>query len=270
MKITTILFSIISILVFTSCSNKDYNLFQNHDDENFDDNITSISSIDYRNEKNYEYKIAVNDRLSVSIYLESKIGSPQMDLILNSKGMNIDIDQQENIGLLVAANGTVRLPLLGPVSLIGFTQDEASEFLIKKYKKYIKKPYVRVQIKNQKVIVMGEVKNPGIINIPNGTTNLIEVLARSGDFTELAEKTRIRVIRGDLRDPEIRIIDLTDTKNLFTSSLLLRPNDIVYVQSREIDGINKLIKDLNPFFTTLSFMLNPLVQRKIILGGDEN
>jgi len=267
MKKITILFCMISILILSGCSTKNDNLFQNKDNKNFDDNITVVSNTDYKEELNYEYKIAVNDRLLIMTYLQLTSDSNQLNTALNSKGINIQIKEQVNIGQLVTPEGTVRLPLINTVKVLGLTQDQASALLIKKYKKYIKNPYVRVEIKNQRVIVLGEVNKPGIVNITNGTINLFEVIAKSGDITDLAERKNIKIIRGDLRNPEIKIVDLTDTKNLLSSSLLIKSNDIVYVQSREINGVNKAIEDLNPFFKTLSIMLNPFVQRKTLVGS---
>jgi len=201
------------------------------------------------------------------VYIQSGAGSQQMNSILASTGVTTDIEKQENIGMLVTQNGTVRLPLVNSVKVVGLTQDEASNRLINEYKKYIRNPYVTVDIINQRVIVVGEVKTPGVVPIVNGTMNLIEVIARSGDMTDLAERTNIKIIRGNLRDPEVRVIDLTKIENFTNTSLLLKPNDIVYVQARHMKGVNKAITELVPFFDTLSSILNPLVQRKTLTGN---
>ena len=171
---------------------------------------------------------------------------------------------QEQVGLLVTQKGTVRLPLIDSVKIVGLTEDEASNVLIKEYKKYIRNPYVTVEITNQRVIVVGEVKKPGIVPIVNGTMNLIEVISRSGYLTPLASRSNIKIIRGDLRNPEIRNIDLTDGKGLLLASMLLKPNDIVYIQARQMDGFNKAFTEIVPFFSTVSAILNPFVQRSII------
>lgn len=179
---------------------------------------------------------------------------------------NTDVTRQgldsidASAGLLVTQKGTVRLPLIGSVKIIGFTEDQASDLLIKEYKKYIRNPYVTVEITNQRIIVIGEVNKPGIIPIVNGTMNLIEVISRSGYLKENASRTNLQIIRGNLRKPEIRYIDLTDNNSLLTSSLLLQPNDIVYVQQRKQTGFNKAFKETVPFFITIASMLNPFVQ----------
>jgi len=266
MKTVVMYFFIASILLFTGCTTKNDRLFQNKNSNGVNDKKSIVSDADYKKEINYEYTIAPNDRLSIMIYIQSGAGSKQMNSILTSRGINRNMEQQGNIGILVTQKGTVRLPLIGIVNVIGLTQDELSALLIQKYEKYIRSPYVTVEIINQRVIVVGEVKKPGIVPVVNGTLNLLEVIARSGDMTDLAERTNIKIIRGDLRDPQIRVVDLTQIENIKTTSLLLKPNDIVYVQARHMKGINKAVREISPFFVTLANMLQPLVQRKTIIG----
>lgn len=233
---------------------------------------TSTSVVDdktYEEEVKYEYKIAPNDRLSITVYVQAGSGSQQMNSILASsdttrQGLD-SIDAAA--GLLVTQDGSVRLPLIGSVKVTGLTEDEASDVLIKEYKKYIRNPYVTVEITNQRIIVIGEVQKPGIIPVVNGTMNLVEVISRSGYLTKDASRTNIQIIRGDLRKPEIRNIDLTDGKSLLTASLLLQPNDIVYIQARQMNGFNKAFNETVPFFSTVSAILNPFVQRTIIQAG---
>ncbi len=248
------------------CAVKDDRLFQHKDSDS--KKLYSISDEKYKNEEvSFEYKIATNDRLLVTVYVQSGAGSQQMNSILASRdtsGNNTKV--QDSLGLLVTQKGTIRLPLINSVKVVGLTEDEASKVLIAEYKKYIRNPYVTVEITNQRVVVIGEVQKPGVVPIVNGTMNLIEVISRSGYLTPLASRTNIQIIRGDLRHPEVRKINLTDGESLLSSSLLLKPNDIVYVQARQMDGYNKAFNEAVPFFATISAMLNPFVQMHVLQG----
>jgi polysaccharide export outer membrane protein len=255
-----------SLLLLSGCTLKDDRLFQNI--PGTDNNTTVVSDEEYEQEVKYEYKIAPNDRLSITVYVQSGSGSQQMNSILASS----DTTRQglESIdasaGLLVTQEGTVRLPLIGSVKIAGYTEDQASKVLIKKYKKYIRNPYVEVEITNQRIIVIGEVNKPGIVPVVNGTMNLVEVISRCGYLTENAARTNIKIVRGDLRHPTIRNIDLTDGKSIVSTSMLLQPNDIVYVQARQMNAFNKAFNETVPFFKTVSAILNPFVQRTIIMN----
>ena len=232
--------------------------------------VTVIDDNKYEEEAKFEYKIAPNDRLSITVYVQSESSSQQMSSILAST----DVTRQglDSIdaaaGLLVTQKGTVRLPLIGSIKVTGLTEDEASHTLIKEYKKYIRNPYVTVEITNQRIIVIGEVRRPGIVPVVNGTMNLLEVISRRGDFTQNASRTNITIVRGDLRDPELRNIDLTKLNAMTLSSMLLKPNDIVYIQARKLDGYNKAFIESMPFFNAVSSMLNPFVQQSTIRANN--
>lgn len=265
MKINTMSFFILATtLFFSACSLKDDRLFQ-HSRES---NVSIISDKQYEDELKFEYKIAPNDRLLVTAYVQAANGSQQMASMLAST----DTTRQglESIdtaaGLLVTQKGTIRLPLIGSMKVTGLTEDQASEMLINEYKKFIRNPHVTVEITNQRIIVIGEVNQPGIVPVVNGTMNLIEVISRSGYLTKEAERTNIHVIRGNLRDPDVINYDLTDARTLLSSSLLLKPNDIVYVEARQMDGFNKAFNETVPFLTTVSSILSPFVQWTIISG----
>jgi len=254
-----------SIFILSGCSIKDDRLFQ-HVSKDTDTSI--VTNKEYEKEVKFEYKIAPNDRLLITVYIGTGVGTGLHGitsvLVPNISAINRSINTATN--LLVTQKGTVRLPLIGPVKIAGFTEDQASKFLIKKYKKYIRNPYVVVRIINQRIIVIGEVNKPGVIPVINGTMNVIEAIADSGYFKADASRTNIMVVRGNLRHPKIRQIDLTNGKNLLTTSMLLQPNDIVYVQARTIDGYNKAFKESMPFFKLVSAMLTPFVQRTAILN----
>lgn len=252
-------------MLLSGCTIRNDRLFQSDFSNGINDSTTIISNEDYKTEKKFEYTIRPNDRLSIMVYIQSGAGSQQMNSILTSRNINTEVENQENIGFLVTQDGNVRLPLLGAVNLTGFTQDEAANHLITEYQKYIRNPYVTVELMNQRVIVIGEVKKPGIVPILNGTMSLVEVISRSGDLTDMAARHNIKIIRGDLRDPEVRVVDISKLNELAITSLLLQPNDIVYVQPRELKGYNKAWDEVKPFFYMLSAILDPLNQRKTLI-----
>ena len=168
--VRSILLTVLITFIFAGCSMKEYKLFQS------EDKITEVSQESYDEEVVFENIIAPNDRVDITVYIQAGQGSQQMTSMLTSRETNTSETIEENVGLLVTQEGTVRLPLIGSFKIQGLTQDEASNMLIKEYKKYIRNPYVLVEIKNQRVIVMGEVNSPGIVSVTNGTISLNSLL----------------------------------------------------------------------------------------------
>jgi len=238
----------------TGCSLKEYRLFQG---DEVSEEPTVISNEEYKKEVGFEYKIQPNDRITIEVF--NQVGSSQQITSIVDTSSAGQGQGQENSGFLVTTRGTVNLPLLGTTKIVGLTEDEAAKHLIEEYKVYLRNPYAVVNIKNQRVIMIGEINSPGVIPITNGTMNLIEAIARSGDMTDWAMRTHIIILRGDLRKPDIRVVDLTNMSALSLSSLYLRDKDIVYVQPRSAKGMDLFTKEVTPPFTLIGTLLTPFV-----------
>ena len=254
MKLTNIL--LMALLVLSSgCSLKEYRLFQG---DEVSEDPTEISDEDYAKEVTFEYKIQPNDRVQIQVFNQTGT-SQKISSIVDQSSAGQSGGGDGGSGFLVTKNGTVRLPLIGSVKLKGLTEDQASKYLIDEYKTYLRNPYAVVEIKNQRIIMIGEVNSPGVVPITNGTMNLIEAIARSGDMTDWAMRTHIVILRGDLRKPEIRVVDLTHLSALSMSSLYLRDKDIVYVQPRSAKGMQLFTQEVTPPFTLIGTLLTPFV-----------
>jgi len=245
---------VIFMITNTGCSLKEYRLFQG-DDGNAE--ATVISDEKYKEDLVFEYKIQPNDRVAIEVF--NQIGSSQQITSIVDTRSSGQVPQGDDAGFLVTANGTVNLPLIGTTRLVGLTEDQAAKYLIDEYKVYLRNPYAVVKIKNQRVIMIGEIRKPGVIPITNGTMNLIEAIARSGDMTDYAMRTHIVILRGDLRNPETRIVDLTNMSALAMSSMYLRDRDIVYVQPRSAKGMQLFTEEVLPPFSLISGILTPFV-----------
>ena len=245
------------VILFSSCSMKEYTLFQ---DENRSEEPTDVNDSQYADEMVFENKIQSNDRIGIMVYNQSG-GGGQLTSMISSRGSQNggSGSSGETQGLLVTHEGTVRLPLIGSAKIQGLTEDEAAKYLMEQYGKYLRNPYVTVEIMNQRLFILGEVQKPGVVPVTNGTMNLIEALARSGDLTDFAERRGILILRGDLRNPEVRMIDLTQMSTIRLSSLYLKPNDIVYVQPRSSKGRKIAYDEISPPFQLMTSILQPFV-----------
>jgi polysaccharide export outer membrane protein len=79
-------------------------------------------------------------------------------------------------------DGSVTLPMIGPVHAAGLTIGQFQANLVTAYKKYFKDPQVTVQVNefhSQPVSVAGNVNNPGVVQL-KGNRNLMEVISQAG------------------------------------------------------------------------------------------
>jgi polysaccharide export outer membrane protein len=99
----------------------------------------------------------------------------------------------------VQTNGTISLPLLGEVPVVGLTVSELKQKLTSLLARdFLVNPQVDVKIKeyqSQFVTVLGEVNSPGRKGL-RGRTRLIDVLVEAGGFTPRASG-EVSITRGE-------------------------------------------------------------------------
>ncbi len=129
----------------------------------------------------------------------------------------------------VQEDGRLHLPMVGWVEVQGMSLPQLEELLTSKYATYYKSPFISTSFQNKRAIVLGASREK-VIPLRNQGMNLIEVLALAGAFEEPGRTQDIRLIRGDLQDPEVKVIDLSTIEGLKKANLQVEPNDIIYVQ----------------------------------------
>jgi len=106
--------------------------------------------------------------------------------------LNIAVFEQPSLTskYIIQSDGSFTFPLIGRVKASGLTiqaiENEVRDRLVKGA--FIRQPQVTVsvdQYRSQQIFVMGEVKQPGILQF-TGSMTIIEALARSGSVTEHA------------------------------------------------------------------------------------
>jgi len=198
-------FILISLLL-SGCANKNYTLMQTPDQ--------TVEASDARY-YNIDYKIQPMDRLAIISYNHKDL----MPVSINDKGILLD------------SHGDASLPLIHRVHLAGLTQNQAAHKLERLYSKYLKNPSFNVEALNKKIYVLGEVRKPGVVNMDKDQITILEALASAGDLSDNAVRNNIIVLSRDaVGHMRMRKIDLTNFNAMKATNLMLKPNDIVYVQ----------------------------------------
>jgi polysaccharide export outer membrane protein len=244
----TVALSISAAFLISGCSTKDEYLLFNQKKNNTLQPATS--SMDY---SVYESKIIPNNRLSILVF-----NHPE----LSTRDVRAQIDPNTERGVLVARDGTVDLPLIGVIRLSGLTTREAATLLTREYSKYVKHAHVTVDILNKRAFVMGEVRNPGRVDIVEDTSSLLELISTRGGLTDYADRQTIRIIRGTRTKPEVETVDLTKLSSLTPNALTIYPNDVVYVEPNEYRRRNLGIAESMPGLEIADRVLNILFNGK--------
>jgi polysaccharide biosynthesis/export protein len=200
-----------------------------------------------------EYKIKPFDKLAIRITTNegfSLVGVGNAE----GGGGGGNSNRQKGLIYLVEYDGLVKLPTLGRIKLSGMTIRETEKFLEEKYSKYYQDPFVLLEVTNRKVIIFKDGGTSGtILTIPSENLTLIEALAQSGGITDISKAYKIKLIRGDLTsgEPKVYYYDISHLKELQGSNILLKANDIIYIESKP-KYVNRILTEIGPYLTLLT------------------
>lgn len=151
---------------------------------------------------------------------------------------------------LVDNEGFAKLPVLGMFYVKGYTQNELETQLAQRYATLFVNPFVVLRVSNRRVFVFrGEVAS--VIELNNAPTSLPEVLAKAGGLNRTLKAYNIKLIRGDLANPQVRIINLSTLEGLRTADLTVQSGDIIYVEQKRT-VVNDALILLAPIVGTIS------------------
>lgn len=237
------------------------------------------------NRTDRNYRIQPNDFLDVRVYTnkgeriidpngELQFGSPAgPSSSLTSRGSGTTGGRatvsrtggtSSGLELLVQADGTVDMPIVGRVQLSKLSLRQADSTLQVLYSTYYRDPFVQTRVTNNRVIILGA-SGGLVLPLTNDNMNLIEVLALAGGvdggggggasvYRYGGKTSNIRIIRGDLKNPQIEQIDLSTISGMRRANLQMEPNDIVYVEPvrrRFLEGLTDAGPVLNATGTIL-------------------
>jgi polysaccharide biosynthesis/export protein len=181
-------------------------------------------------------KLIENDIISINIFGcdEESLKIFNIPNVSNtSSNRGYFIGSAVNLGYTIDKNGEIDFPVIGTIKLEGLTLDQATNLIKSKVGKYLKDPKVNIQIQNFKITVLGDVKNPGTIHVPNEKITLIEALGIVGDLNISGVRKNIIVLRDEKSIKKEYIVDITNKQFLNSPVYYLRQNDIIYVEANK-------------------------------------
>jgi polysaccharide export outer membrane protein len=153
--------------------------------------------------------------------------------------------------VLVQPDGTIQMPLIGTVSLMGLKVEEAQSLLRRKYAPYVSNPEIAVNVQRftrRTVIIIGFVRNPGVYDYRDGMTLMELITLASGPIPE-ARLSHVQVLRKKGPKNLSFIVDFTKTlQEDRSASQFLAPGDMVYVPREAITNASVWVnKNIRPY-----------------------
>ena len=193
--------------------------------------------------------IAVGDRLS--FVLKARDGYELVDVLEASQST---IATAQAITYLVREDGNCEFPLLGDMKVTGYTRKQLEDLLEKKYSNLYNDPFIILTVTNRRAFVFMGVGGGSVVTLTNENTKLIELLAMVGGIHENAKASKIRIIRGDYKHPNIKKIDLSTIEGLKDCDFVIQPNDLIIVDPTT-KVVPAILGEIAPILSLLSTVL---------------
>ncbi len=211
--------------------------------------------------KSGEPVLQKNDILSISV---SSL-NPEAAKIFNSTNLIATQTSSSSgtttqaSGYLIDKEGVIRFPMLGEIKAAEITKKELREKITEqlKRKKLLLDPVVDIRYLNYRVSVLGEVKNPSVLTIPNEKVTILEALGLAGDLTIYAKRDNVLLIRTEDGVKKTRRIDLTSGEIFSSPYYYLKSNDVIYVQPNKskVASSGRAIQWLPVIISALSLVI---------------
>lgn len=140
------------------------------------------------------------------------------------------------------------------------TLEKGDRVLVPQFHAYIEEERVKCR-----VYVLGEVRFPNLIESKTDLT-VLEALSRAQGLTALAAKSKARIVRGDMNNPEVipvdlkRLIDKTEMK----WNMQLQNGDVLYIPTTVLGRFSNAFTQTLPMLQALTY---PAIYRDLYTTG---
>jgi polysaccharide export outer membrane protein len=174
---------------------------------------------------NEPYRLQVNDVLSIDIKAED----PEIVSLFMSSGGGGDLYFS---GYTVNRNGNIRIPYIGELNVLGYTEKEVREKIEIELVKFVKKVesvFVTVKLGGINFTITGEIGSSGTKNIVQNEVTIVEAIANSGDISIHGDRENIVIIRKTIDGVKKFKINLLEIEVFESDNFYIKPNDVIYV-----------------------------------------
>lgn len=253
---------IIAIVALSSCSTLDKSrMLRTPTNYKFKEFVDSVNY-------NEEYRIAIDDEISIQMFSNSGYNAVALGGGGGMVGGNRNVSvggagvgaggnrngQSGGFGFKVRPDSTIKVPIIGNVNVFGLTLRELEDKFEKLLETHVNSPFVIAQVFNRRVFLFSGGYKASVVQLYNHKTSLFEVLANSGGVYQEGNASRIKLIRGDLNNPEIYLIDLSTIDGMKDANLNLQAGDIIYIDPF-INYATRISEDIGSIMSFLGSIL---------------
>jgi polysaccharide export outer membrane protein len=195
------------------------------------------SSFGIKKSDNTPYRLQIDDILNITIT------SKNADIVaVFQKGINLNAQAAQAtqfgqgyfLGYSIDNYGNIRIPTLGEINVLGYTEVEVRKKIESKLREeYIKNDeslFVSVKLSGIRYTIIGEISQSGTNTINQNRVSIIDAIASSGDITSVGNRQEVEIIRQTAKGTQKFIVDLTTIDILNSEVFYIRSNDIINIK----------------------------------------
>ena len=219
-----------------------------------------------------EYRVTIDDEIRLTMYNNNgysfvALGTGGAGVTLSSATSNNNgagvgmgaagmggVGIGGGMGYKVRPDSTIKMPIIGYVKVGGLTMNELETVIEEKLSSHFRDPFVIARIENKRIFVFNSGNAANIYQLQNQNTTLFEVLAGTGGVPTSSNASRIKVIRGNPKNPEIYLIDLSKIEGIQYANMIMHAGDIVYIDPF-INYANFIVSDIGGIMGLLSSVI---------------
>ncbi|MFV8279940.1 polysaccharide biosynthesis/export family protein [Christiangramia marina] len=225
MRFKSFLFLFAAILALTSCvSTKQMSYLQQYDEK--------VDSIIQVQRLRKPYRIQTGDLLSI------RVKALDQDIVgmfnpIGSENPNATTEEAVYFdGFTVDDHGNIRVPTMGEINVLGYTEKEVREKIEKKLlDEYFREEaniFVTVKLAGIRYTTLGEI-GQGTQVIYKDQVTIMEAIANAGGIEEYGDRENVQIIRQYPQGEEVHTIDVTNIKAMASPYYYIQPNDMIVV-----------------------------------------
>lgn len=187
---------------------------------------------------NQPYRLQVDDVLTIDLkakddkYVDLFKKSTSNSGVQPSNNVGFNNGNNSQLGYVIDRHGNIRLPILGEINVLGFTEKEVRIKLENELLKYLNTKenfFVTVKLSGIKYTVIGEINSPGPKVINQNRVSILDAISNSGDITITGNKKKVEVWRRTINGRKKFVLDLTQATIFDSEAFYIQPNDYINV-----------------------------------------
>jgi polysaccharide biosynthesis/export protein len=195
-----------------------------------------INQLTYFNDINELSEPAVNPRIQKlimpfdKIYIKVISTDLQTNQVFNTQEEMRSGENQGILGYLVDEQGNINFPFVGNINVNNLTTAQAADKIQKTLSDYVPNTTISVKYIDNRVTVMGEVRQQGVFPFIQDKLNIYEALGLGGGLTQYGDRKKVILVRNEGDKVMHYRLNLSDSKIASKDYYYILPNDVIIVE----------------------------------------